>query len=263
MQYFVAVGQPTADRSSVVFAPNIRVGVGQSDAKFADNGIDFGDYTGMTFNNNVAYPAFADNSNSTRDNPAGARRSFDIYTGRVRVIDTTVPPPPAVTPASPLAPTVIKENSLIRGGRFYNLAVSYTAPAGATIDVATLGDNDLTVTGPGGAFTTPMQLRGFKRRLRGQNVIARYRAPAPGTDVRFDASDNGLYTITLNADAVRASNGTATTAGIISKFLVSARQRRAAGRGRSLEIPAGLPAAAVVPATSRRDDDRATSMLWA
>ena len=89
------------------------------------------------------------------------------------------------------------------------------------------------------------------------------RIPYPFADGRFDATDNGLYTITLNADAVRASNGTATTAGIISKFLVSARQRGGAGRGRSLEIPAGLPAATVVPPTSRRDDDRATSMLSA
>ena len=233
VQFFVAVGQPTADRSSIVFAPNVRVGVGQSDAKFADN------------------------SNSTRDNPAGARRSFDLYTGRVRVTDTTVPPPPTVTPNSPLHPTVIKENAMIKKGKFYNLTVQYTADAGAVIDVATLGDNDLTVTGPNG-FTRNMELRGVKRKLRGQSAVAKYRVLAPGDD-RFDVSENGLYTITLNADAVRASNNVGTTGGILSKFLVSVNPPRT--RGRSLDLAAAPPAAAAEAAPRR--DDGATALLTA
>ena len=65
------------------FAPAVAVSGGVSNAKDARNGIDFGDYTGLAFFGGVAMPAWSDNSNSTGDNPAGAFKTFDIYTARV------------------------------------------------------------------------------------------------------------------------------------------------------------------------------------
>ena len=262
VQYFVSVGTPTADRTSIVFSPNVRVGVGQSDAKFADNGIDFGDYTGLAFYADTLYPAFADNSDVTKDNPAGARRSFDIYTGRVRVIDTPTPPPPFVTPASPLSPFVVNEKAVIRKGKFYNLTVAFTAPTGAVIDVATLGDNDLTATNTAG-FNQNMQFRGFKRKKGGQTIIAKYRLTAPGGT--WDVSDNAMYSIILNQDAIRASNGVGTAAGVLSRFLVDARPPGAGRSGRT--EPAGaalLPVqAAVTPFRSKKDQDGGAHALLA
>jgi len=73
-----------SDDGGVTWSPNVRIGPGTSSAAAANNGIDYGDYTGLTFYNGNFYPAWADNSNSTGDNPSGTLR-FDIYTARVSV----------------------------------------------------------------------------------------------------------------------------------------------------------------------------------
>jgi hypothetical protein len=68
------------------FRPASEVSGGVSNAKDAQNGIDYGDYTGLAFYGGVAIPAWSDNSNSTADNPGGTLRTFDIYTARVSLI---------------------------------------------------------------------------------------------------------------------------------------------------------------------------------
>jgi hypothetical protein len=67
------------------FKPNIRVGAGASNALDAGNGIDYGDYTGLSFWAGVARPAWADNSNTSGDNPDGSLHAFDIYSAAVPV----------------------------------------------------------------------------------------------------------------------------------------------------------------------------------
>jgi hypothetical protein len=59
------------------------VSEGASNAKASGNGIDFGDYTGIAFAFGVAHPAWADNSNSTGDNPDGTLHAFDISSSAV------------------------------------------------------------------------------------------------------------------------------------------------------------------------------------
>jgi hypothetical protein len=39
----------------------------------------------MSFTHGVFYPGWADNSNSTGDNPDGALSTFDVYTAKVTV----------------------------------------------------------------------------------------------------------------------------------------------------------------------------------
>jgi hypothetical protein len=68
------------------FVPAVQVSQGVSNARAARNGIDYGDYVGLAFVAGIAMPAWADNSNSTGDNPAGTLRSFDIYTARVSLV---------------------------------------------------------------------------------------------------------------------------------------------------------------------------------
>jgi hypothetical protein len=48
---------------------------------------DYGDYTGLAFHNGAFYPIWADNSNSTNDNPNGANRALDLYTSQVLVLE--------------------------------------------------------------------------------------------------------------------------------------------------------------------------------
>jgi Neuraminidase (sialidase) len=65
------------------FTPNIQISAGTSNAADAHNGIDYGDYTGLSFVDGIAHPAWADNSNSTGQNPDGALHALDIYTAAV------------------------------------------------------------------------------------------------------------------------------------------------------------------------------------
>jgi hypothetical protein len=50
-----------------------------SNARASKNAIEFGDYTGLSFAFGVVHGAWADNSNSTGDNPSGTLSAFDVY----------------------------------------------------------------------------------------------------------------------------------------------------------------------------------------
>ncbi|MEP6895414.1 MAG: sialidase family protein [Chloroflexota bacterium] len=67
------------------FTANIQISAGTSNSHAAQNGIDYGDYDGLSFYGGVAHPAWSDNSNSTGDNPDGALFKLDIYTAAVRI----------------------------------------------------------------------------------------------------------------------------------------------------------------------------------
>jgi hypothetical protein len=65
--------------------PNIQISAGTSNSHDSTNGIDYGDYTGLSFYGGLAHPAWADNSNTTGTNPDGTLYKLDIYTAAVRV----------------------------------------------------------------------------------------------------------------------------------------------------------------------------------
>jgi hypothetical protein len=67
------------------FLPNLQVSAGTSNGLDAHNGVEYGDYTGLAFFGGRFFPSWADNSNSTGDNPDGALDTFDVYTARVAV----------------------------------------------------------------------------------------------------------------------------------------------------------------------------------
>jgi hypothetical protein len=62
------------------FTPNIQVSAGTSNSHDSANGIDYGDYSALSFVGGTAHPAWSDNSNSTGNNPDGALHQLDIYT---------------------------------------------------------------------------------------------------------------------------------------------------------------------------------------
>jgi len=67
------------------FTSNIQISAGTSNAHVSGNGIDYGDYDGLSFYGGTAHPAWSDNSNSTRTNPDGTLHKLDIYTAAVSV----------------------------------------------------------------------------------------------------------------------------------------------------------------------------------
>jgi len=62
------------------FTPNFQISAGTSNSHASGNHIDYGDYSGLAFYGGIAHPAWADNSNSTGNNPDGALSKLDIYT---------------------------------------------------------------------------------------------------------------------------------------------------------------------------------------
>ena len=65
--------------------PNIQISAGTSNRTISGNGIDYGDFDGLSFVAGVAHPAWSDNSNSTGTNPDGALHQLDIYTAALTV----------------------------------------------------------------------------------------------------------------------------------------------------------------------------------
>jgi len=103
-RYYGSVSSDGGD----TWSPNFPIAAGTSNATLAApppgiRNTNWGDYTGLAFQGGVMVPVWADNSNSTADNPAGANSSFDLYTSLVTV--TGAPQAPAVT-SSPSPMTV-------------------------------------------------------------------------------------------------------------------------------------------------------------
>jgi hypothetical protein len=69
----------------VTFSRNFRISAGTSNSHDSGNPIDYGDYIGLSFHAGIAHPGWADNSNSTGNNPDGKLHKLDIYTAAVPV----------------------------------------------------------------------------------------------------------------------------------------------------------------------------------
>src|SRR6185312_5417345 len=75
----------------VTWLPNVQISTGTIDATVSGAGFfNLGDYDTMAFVNGVFYRSWADNSNSTGDNPAGSLNTFDTYTAAVTVGGSSV-----------------------------------------------------------------------------------------------------------------------------------------------------------------------------
>ncbi len=67
------------------FQRNIRLSLAPSNDNAAANGVDYGDYSGFAFYRSRFFFSAADNSNSTRDNPDGTLKKFDLIVAPARV----------------------------------------------------------------------------------------------------------------------------------------------------------------------------------
>lgn len=89
-QVYAAVGTPTA--TGVDFSsPNFPITSGLSKASASPDANDFGDYAGLAFFGGVLRPAWADNSDSTGDNPNGSDNAANACAAAVNVQDPTIP----------------------------------------------------------------------------------------------------------------------------------------------------------------------------
>lgn len=110
----------------VSFGTNEQITTGSSNSDNFANGNDYGDYNGMAFRNNRYFYIWADNSNTTGDNPNGANTSPDLYTARVTV-------------AGPTAASVSVSGRVLTpdGQGLRNAIVQLTSPNGSVFQVRT------------------------------------------------------------------------------------------------------------------------------
>jgi hypothetical protein len=76
------------------FLPNVKISAGMTTGVGLGSGNELGDYLGLDFSGGTAYPVWADDSNSTGDNPNGTG-NLDYYGARVTLV-TAVPEPGAL-----------------------------------------------------------------------------------------------------------------------------------------------------------------------
>jgi hypothetical protein len=98
-EFFATIGSD----GEVTFDPNQQIVPKPSSAVAnPNNGNDYGDYSGLAFYGGGFYPAWADNSNSTGNNPDGTLHGFDVYTAKLSLPSPPPPgspPPPVSSPA--------------------------------------------------------------------------------------------------------------------------------------------------------------------
>src|SRR5436309_5456512 len=79
------------------WAPNQRLSGGFSNATASGNGIDFGDYVGLSALMGKLYTLWADNANCDGTNPNGTLHQFDLYTNPLMLTGGTPTPTPTAT----------------------------------------------------------------------------------------------------------------------------------------------------------------------
>jgi len=73
------------------WAPNTRLSGGFSNATASGNGIDYGDYVGLSAFMGKLYTVWADNANCDGTNPNGTLHAFDLYTNPLMLPSPPVP----------------------------------------------------------------------------------------------------------------------------------------------------------------------------
>jgi hypothetical protein len=103
------------------------------------------------------------------------------------------------------------------GGTFYEFTVTYKD--NQAVSVSTLDGNDIRVTGPNG-FSQLAQLVSVNAATDGKVRTARYRITPPGGS--WDSADDGVYTVSMQANQVSDPRGNFVAAGVLGTFNVNA-----------------------------------------
>lgn len=140
-QYFGAFSTD----GGATFGPNFQISAGtsnQANSIAALKKTDYGDYTGNAFAGGRLLPAWADNSNSTGDNPDGATE-FEIYTAIVQTGSDVTPPAvthvavmPNPVPVNTLATLTANVSDAATGGS--NVTAAYYHVNGGALTAMTI-----------------------------------------------------------------------------------------------------------------------------
>ncbi len=195
VQFYGAVGSPSP--SGVDFSPNVQIQAGVSTASTAaasqaNSTNDFGDYTGLAFLNGEMAPVWADNSNSTGDNPDGSGTAMDLYTSHV-------PVQTADAPAAGVPTAILSAKSVASASGLFSFTITYASTA-APIDRSTLGGSDVIISSNG--FSGFAQVT--RTKTSGGSTIATYRVRVPR---RVGKTPTIVYAIALEPGRIATTAG--------------------------------------------------------
>src|SRR6188472_3553348 len=130
------------------WAPNRRLSGGFSNAAASGNGIDFGDYVGLSAFASKLYAMWGDNANCDGTNPNGTLHQFDLYenplmlTGGTPSPTPTASPTPTSTPTASPTPTATATATPCVGG--YTITQIGGSVVPGTTDIGNHGDDTVT-----------------------------------------------------------------------------------------------------------------------
>jgi len=108
-------------------------------------------------------------------------------------------------------------SDITSGGDFlHTVTVTYTDET--AIAHLTTGTGDIRVTGPNG-YDRPGTLLDYNPKVNTSPIVVDYQIPPPGGS--WDAADNGMYTVWMQADEVEDTAGNPVLAGSIGSFTVT------------------------------------------
>ena len=113
------------------WAPNRRLSGGFSNAADAANGIDFGDYVGLSAFGGKLYAMWADNANCDGTNANGTLHQFDLYANPLMLTAGTPSPTPTASP-TPSATATATATAMATATATATPTVTATATATAT-----------------------------------------------------------------------------------------------------------------------------------
>ena len=148
--------------------------------------------------------------NPTTSNPSG----YTVYgsVGQYFISGTVIPSGAAIPPGAELQVSDITEPGITS----HDFTVRYTDNVG--INVASLGNDDIRVTGPNG-FSAAATLVSIDLPSNGTPRLATYRINAPAGN--WSENDGGVYAVSLQPDAVTDTEGVTVAPVTLGEFRVA------------------------------------------
>ncbi len=142
-------------------------------------------------------------------------KSWDASDNHVVSTDLTFTTANTADTTNPTA-SLTAGNVTTGGGNTYTFTVTYSD--NVAVNVSTLNSNDIVVTGPNG-FSQAATFVSVNTNTNGTPRTATYSVSTPGGS--WDVTDNGTYTVTLQANQVADSSGQFAAAGSLGTFAVN------------------------------------------
>jgi autotransporter-associated beta strand protein len=168
------------------FATNVQISAGATDATAPTAGsFNLGDFDKMDFSHGVFYRTWADNSNSTGDNPNGTLNALNIYTAKVTVAK------PLATPAftNLSSPTIIYGTATTTfSGR---IAAGSAFPTGDEVLITLNGVTQSSLVDSSGNFSSSFATNNLP--VPGCRITYSF----SGDGTKFSAAADGYGTLTV------------------------------------------------------------------